>query len=367
MPLVIADAEKDLSAFIDLPYRLHKNTPWVPDLKAEVRALLSPGHPFTENGEMKLFTAWRDGICVGRVAAIINRLHNSYHNDNCGFFGFFECENNPETAAALISAAKNHLKSRGFDAMRGPMNPSTNHTCGMLYEGYELSPVIMMPWNPPYYHELMAACGMSKIKDVVSFIRYTKQNMSPRLEKILARIDRKTNIKLRPFDISHLDRDMQLMREIYNDAWSENWGFIPLSQRDIEADAKSLKPILKGEHGCIVEVDGVPAGVGLVIPNINEALAKTNGTLNPLNIIPFLWTLKHISLSRLITLGVKKEYRMLGLDLLLVRQAIRTAANLSWEGGELGWVLEDNIKMINIIEETGGHIYKRFRIYQCAL
>ncbi|MDD4003630.1 MAG: hypothetical protein PHW69_00310 [Elusimicrobiaceae bacterium] len=367
MPLELADGEDHLPEFIELPYRLHKNTPWVPELKAETRALLSPGHPFAENGELKLFIALRDGVCAGRIAAVVNRLHNTFHNDRCGFFGFFECENNPETAGMLIGAVKEFLGTRGLGAMRGPMNPSTNHTCGMLCEGYDLPPVIMMPWNPSYYHELMASCGLEKVKDVVSFIRYTKQDMSPRLEKILARIDRKPNIKIRPFDISRLDKEMSLMREIYNDAWSENWGFIPLSRRDVEADAKSLKPILKGEHGTIVEVNGVPAGVGLVIPDINQALAKTRGSLTPLNLLPFLWQLKHITFSRLITLGVKKEYRMLGLDLLLVREAIRTAAKLGWDGGDLGWVLEDNVKMINIIEEVGGRLYKRFRIYQCPL
>lgn len=367
MPLELADAENSLAEFIDLPYRLHSGTPWVPELKAETRALLSPGHPFTEDGEIKLFLARRAGICVGRIAAIVNHRHNKYHADRCGFFGFFECENNPETARALVTQAKEYLKARGFDTFRGPMNPSTNYTCGMLVEGYDSKPVIMMPWNPPYYHDLMLRCGLEKVKDVVSFIRYTKQNMSPRLDKILARIDRKTNVTLRPFDISRLDREMELMREIYNDAWSENWGFVPLSRRDVEADAKSLKPILKGEHGTIVEVDGKPAGVGLVIPDINQALAKTKGSLTPLNIVPFLWALRNINFSRLITLGVKKEYRMLGLDLLLVRQAIRTAAKLGWEGGDLGWVLEDNVKMGNIIEEAGGKVYKRFRIYQCPL
>jgi hypothetical protein len=365
--ITVSPADNKLSAFVEFPYKLHAQEKcWVPEFKADVKDLLSPSHPFRKTGSINLFLAERDGKTVGRIAAIVNNSHNAIHNEKCGFFGFFECENDAETAKALISGAKEFLKARGMDIFRGPVNPSTNYSCGLLIEGNDLPPMMMMPWNPPYYAQLMQDCGLEKAKDLLAFIRKTDGNMSDRLLKILARIERK-GFKIRPFDINQLDREITIMREIYNDAWSENWGFVPLTAEEVEHDAKNLKLILKPGHGSVIDVEGEPAGVCLALPDVNLAMAKTKGSLNPLNIIPFLWTLKHLTQSRLITLGVKKKFRNLGLDLLLVRNVIESAKIYNWTHGELGWILEDNAKIISVIEEAGGTPYKRLRIYQSAL
>ncbi|MFA5161588.1 MAG: hypothetical protein WC421_05030 [Elusimicrobiales bacterium] len=356
--------EREISAFVDFQYELYKNDPyWIGDLKSSVRALLSLSHPFWKHAERKLWLACRQGRPVARIAAIINQTHNDFHNEKTGFFGFFETANDAEAARALVLKAEGWLKESGMDRMRGPVNPSTNDMCGLLISGFDSYPKVMMPYNPPYYGEMLEGCGLSKIKDLHAYIRFSEQPLSERIEKIISRIQTRKDWRAREIRLSDLGRELETVREIYNDAWSENWGFVPISREEMAFAAKELRPVLKPKYGCIIEVDNRPAAFSIVLPDINQALRPLRGELNPLNFIKLLVEMRRIRQSRLLMLGVRKEFRSRGFELILIKHAINTARECGWLHGELSWILEDNYKIISVIEEIGGRLYKKYRIY----
>jgi len=365
---IVPIGEKKLDKFIDVPYRIFAKDPfWVPELKDSVKALLSLNHPFWLHGSRKLFVAMQDGKPVGRIAAIINDNHNKYHNERCGFFGFFDTIDNSEVSYKLLYEAKSWLAQHGMDKMRGPMNPSTNESCGLLISGFESDPTVMMPYNPPYYVTHLEAAGFYKAKDLYAFIRFTEARTSERLEKIIQRAESKPNIRMRDIRLSSLEHELDTVRTIYNDAWSENWGFVPLTPEEITVLGKTLRPILKPEYACFIEVDNEPAAFALIIPDINVAIKPLGGSLNVLNVVPFLFRLSKIRQGRLMILGVKKAYRKRGLELLLIKRIIETARKCNWTHAELSWTLEDNDLINNIIEEAGGKLYKKYRIYETPL
>jgi len=370
MPLEIKEPdEKGLGAFVDFPYDLFRGHPyWVGDLKKEVLHLLELGHPFWRHGERKLFMACRDGRPLGRIAAIINSKHNAFHSDKCGFFGFFDCADEPEAAAGLFDAALQWLKTKGMDKVRGPVSPSTNEACGLLIDGFESPPMVMTPYNPPYYAALIEAAGFSKAKDLYAFQGFTKDGFPERMEKIIQRMTRGGKISIELVDIKRLTEALADLKNIYNAAWDANWGFVPMTNEEIDELARGLKPLLKPEYLYFARVDGQPAGFVLLLPDFNVALKHVNGALNPLNILPFLYKMfTPIKRGRLLALGIKKEFRNRGLELLLIKQAFASAAKMGWEYGDLSWTLEDNHAINNVIMAVGGKIYKRFRLYEKAL
>jgi len=367
----IPDAE--LSGFIDFPYSLFRTHPfWVGELKKDTRHLLSSGHPFWRHGEKKLFMAFSSGSGrekpVGRIAAIINSQHNAFHAEKCGFFGFFDCENSPEAAAALLDTACAWLKEKGMDLARGPVNPSTNETCGLLLEGFDSPPMVMMPYNPPYYLKLVETAGFAKSKDLYAFKCVVANGFPPRLEKIAARAMRGLNISIEPVDINNFKRAVAEFKEIYNSAWEKNWGFVPMTDAELDDMACALKPILKPDYLFFACVDGKPAGAALLLPDLNIPLAAARGSLNPFNLPPFLWKMKYkMNRGRMLTLGVKKEFRNRGLEILLIKQGLAAAKKMGWEYGEVSWTLEDNDKINNPILAVGATLYKKYRIYEKKL
>jgi ribosomal protein S18 acetylase RimI-like enzyme len=370
MPLEIrALDESGLGAFVDFPYRLFRgHSYWVGDLKKEVRHLLDLGHPFWRHGERKLFMAFRDGQPRGRIAAIINSKHNAFHAEKCGFFGFFDCADEPDAAAGLFDAALKWVRLKGMDLVRGPVNPSTNETCGLLIEGFDSPPMVMTPYNPPYYANLIEAAGFAKAKDLYAFQGFTKNGFPERLDKIVRRMTRDGKISLDLVNISRMDEALADLKDIYNTAWDKNWGFVPMTDEEIDELARGLKPLLKPEYLYFARVEGKPAGFVLLLPDFNTALKHVNGALNPLNIIPFLYKMfRPINRGRLLALGVKKEFRNRGLELLLIKQAFASAAKMGWEYGDLSWTLEDNDAINNAITAVGARVYKRFRLYEKAL
>jgi GNAT superfamily N-acetyltransferase len=362
-------AEKDLDVFIDYPYALFKDHPyWVGDLKRDVRHMLETGHPFWRHGVRKLFMVFRNGVPAGRIAAIVNHAHNNFHADRAGFFGFFDCENDKEAAAALFAAASAWLKTKGLDSIVGPVNPSTNETCGMLSEGFDFPPMVMMPYNPPYYLELAEAAGFAKAKDLYAYKYSVAQGIPERFEKILARANRDGKVTIHFADVKTLDKAIDEVKDVYNSAWEKNWGFVPMTAEEMDDLAKALKPMLKPEYLYFAHYEGKPAGFVLLLPDFNIALKHVGGALGPLNILPFLYRFSFkLNRGRMLTLGVKKEFRGKGIELVLIKQAILAAKKMGWEYGEMSWTLEDNPLINSVIEALGSTLYRKYRIYEKKL
>ena len=353
-----------LKEFIDFPFTLYKaNKFYTAELKSDTKHLLTKD-PFWQNAERELFLAERDGKTVGRIAAITNANHNKHWQDNIGFFGFFDCENDPEAAKALTDAAAKWLKQKGKDAMRGPVNPSTNHTCGVLLDSFDSMPCIMMPYNFPYYDALLKTAGFEKAKDLLAFDRTDKNEFSPRMTKIIARILKNPDIVMRPVNLKDFDNEVKTIREIYNAAWSNNYGFVPITEAEIEQTAKQLKMIVKPELTCMIEIKGEPAGFAISIPNMNHIFKILGGSLNPFKLPKALWAWHKIHDCRMIMLGVHPDHRSRGLELLLVKHVVDNGVKKGWNKAELSWMLEDNKAIISVIEEAGCYKTKTYRIYQ---
>ncbi len=354
----------NLKEFIDFPFDLYKGSQFfVAELKSETKHLLTDD-PFWQNAEKELFLAKKDGKTVGRIAAITNSNHNKHWQDNIGFFGFFDCEDDEQTAKALTDAAVNWLKQKGKDAVRGPVNPSTNHTCGVLIDSFDSMPCIMMPYNYPYYDKLLKACGFEKAKDLLAFDRTDKNEFSPRMQKIINRILKNPDIKMRPVNLKDFDREVKTIREIYNASWSQNYGFVPITEAEIAQTAKQLKMIVKPELTCMIEIKGEPAGFAIAIPNMNRVFKVLGGWLNPLKLPKALLTWHKIRDCRMIMLGVHPDHRSRGLELLLIKHVVDNGIKKGWNKAELSWMLEDNKAIISVIEEAGCYKTKTYRIYQ---
>lgn len=355
-----------IADFVDLPYNLFKDDKnWVGELKKDTTRLLSISHPFWLHAERELFVAYREGQPVGRIAAIINRAHNSFHGENCGFFGFFDCENNAETAKKLFSAAEQYLRNKGMDKAIGPVNPSTNETCGVLIDSFDIPPMIMMPYNPPYYTELIESAGYQKAKDLYAYKLAVKDGLPERYEKLLRRIQQSNSLlTIQKANLSDIRSEIIKVKDIYNNAWEKNWGFVPMTDAEFEDLASSVKDILKPDYLYFANTEGETVGFVLLLPNLNHALKAVNGKLTIFNFLKFVYLMKYKVFSgRLLTLGVKKEFRNKGIELLLIKQAIESAAANNWEYGEMSWTLEDNAKINKTIESIGGEKYRTYRLY----
>lgn len=359
---------RDLTAFIDFPFTLYKEDPcWVGELKTDTRHLLDDKNPFWHNASRALFMAYEGKKPVGRIMALVNRAHNEYHKENIGFFGFFDSINDEQVACALFEAATRWLKEQGVRAVRGPASPSSNHVYGLLVEGFDRMPAIMMPYNYPYYATLVEKAGFTKAKDLLAFHRTKDDKFSERFLKVCARCERAKGVTLRRLNLHRIDQEAEIIRAIYNKAWAENWGFVPLTAQEIADIVKELKPIIRPEGTCVIEENGVPAGFYICIPNMNHVLRELKGSLkNPWRVLKALWAWKRIKDARLIMLGVLPEFRKRGLDLILIKHII-THGVAVWNEAELSWVLEDNAGMIRGIDECGCHLSKRYRVYQKPL
>jgi len=355
----------NIDEFIGLPFKLYKGNPfYIPELKINTKYLLTK-NPFWLHAQREFFIAKRGGRTVGRVAAIINKNHNEHWGDKMGFFGFFECEDNKETAAALINAASAWLKERGCDRLRGPLNPGTNHNCGVLLDNFDKEPVIMMPYNPPYYDGILQGAGLKKAKDLLAFDRTDKDRFSPRMQKIIERILKNPSIKIREIDLKNFEAEVETVRQIYNASWSQNWGFVPIAGAEIQDIAKQLKLIIRPELTCVIEYDGKPAGFSICAPNMNRALKILGGSLaNPFKLIRALFAWRKIKDCRMLMLGVHPDYRGKGLELLLVRSIVVGGLANGWQKAELSWLLEDNHAIIQTVEESGCTRTQSYRIYE---
>jgi len=361
-----------LDQFIKFPFQLYKNTPyekfWVPPLISESKKLLSSGNPFWKHAKIKIFLAQDNGKIVGRCAAIIDQNHIEVHNEKCGFFGFFDCINDIIVAKSLLDEVKKFLKSEGMEIIKGPANPSANDEYGLLIDGFDSSPVIMMTYNPPYYIDLIEKSGFKKAKDLYAWIRSAHDDAPPRIARIVEMVKKRENIKVRPLDIKNFQRDVQHFKDIYNSAWEKNWGFVALTDEEIDYMAEGLKPMVDPRIFHFLEVNGVPVAATLAVPDYNFVLKKLDGKMGPVGIIKFLYWRKKIKLIRLMALGVKKEFRGKGLEAVLYHEILQACRKYGYPlGGELSWTLEDNDPINKGIEAMGGVLYKKYRIYEDKL
>ncbi len=360
-------SKKDLNEFIRFPWKVYQGDPnWVPPLLSEMKFVFGDKNPFFKHAEAAYFIARRNGDIVGRVAAILDRNHINVHNEQAGFFGFFECLPDPAIARGLLDSAAAWLKERGIECMRGPMNPSANDECGFLLEGVDSPPMIMMTYTPAYYLEYMEQCGLVKAKDLFAYISVIADvSAGKRLERLAASIkERMPGLVVRPADMKNFRRELDAVKEIYNSAWSHNWGFVPMTDEEIESMAKRLKPLIVPELLLMVEVDGKPAAFYMAVPDYNQVLKKINGKLGPVEMIKFLWYSRTISDIRVLTMGVKEEYRKRGIEALLYLESFKAAMRKGYKRAEMSWVLEDNALMQKGCEFMGGKLYKKYRIYE---
>lgn len=372
--IVAVENGRDLRRFVDFPYRLFANgyPQWVPPLRASViDALDTAKNPFYRNADRGLFLAIRGGAIVGRIAAVENRAHNVFHEDRVGFWGFFECRDDPEAARALFLAAELWLAARGLDTMRGPMNPSTNYECGLLVDGFENRPTFMTAWNPPYYSALCEAAGLEKSKDLIG-LWFTVDVPSFEIPAHLVRqTDRalsRGRITFRDVEPSKFDREVTLCWEIYNNAWERNWGFVPMSEVEFRHMAKDMKHLVSGRLSFMAYVDGQPAGFMLAVPDYNEPLHRNrNGSLFPLGLVRMLWFKRRARRYRILALGVKSAFRSRSLLAVFTSEIMRRGVQMRGDGAEASWLLEDNTLIVKPLRAAGATDRMRWRIYDRAI
>ncbi len=359
---------RGLERFIAFPYDHYRGHPlWVPQLRMDVRTLLSPKkNPFFQHAEVQCFVGQSDGRTVGRIAAIRNDAHNREHNDRVGFYGFFESVDDQAVANALFDAAAGWLRPRGFDTMRGPMNPSVNDDCGLLVQGFETPPALMMPYNPRSYIALHEAHGFRKAKDLIA-LESTSSPVPERLTRAAHLLAERKGITLRRLDMKRFAAEVELVKALYNEAWEKNWGFVPLTDAEIDHLAKQLKPVVVPDLVCFAERGGKVIGFGVALPDLNVALKHNpSGRLFP-GIVKILWHSRHIGRIRVMLLGVLKEYRGTGVDALMYHWIWEKSAAKGYRWAEAGWILEDNAPMLNAALRLGFSPYKTYRIYDKAL
>lgn len=361
----------ELREFIRLPFRIYADDPhWVPPLDADVAAALSPSHPFHRHADVQCFLARRGGRVAGRIAAIHNRTYVEFHEEQVGFFGLFECDDDSAAAHALLAAAEEWLRARGLTACRGPFNLSTNDELwspGILIDGFDAPPVVMMGHGRPYYARLVEAAGYEKSRDLLAYWVDIETAGMERLTRALDRIRRRTDVTLRPIEMKRLAVEVDLIQSIYNSAWERNWGFVPMSREEIDHMAKALKPVVNPELCLIVEKDGEAIGFALGLPDYNQVLRHLGGKLLPFGWLKFLWYRRRITVTRVLTLGLRPEYRGRGIDALMIHELFLAGDRAGAGRGECSWILEDNLEMRNGLERMNAEAYKTYRVYGKAL
>lgn len=365
-----------LKAFIRLPHRLYANDPaWVPPLDLERKAHLSPRqNPFFEHGEAALFLAFRGEVPVGRISAQIDRLHLDRHQDGTGFFGFLEAEDDGTVFAALFEAAAEWLRTRGMRRMRGPFGFSINQESGLLVEGFAHPPVVMMGHARPYYDERVKACGLRKVMDLIAYDYPGLQPVPAAMARMLERLKAKGVLSVRPMNKRRLREELSLIMDIFNDAWAENWGFVPFTEREIRKLGDELKLIVDERDVWIAEYKGEPAAMVVTLPDINGYIRDFGGRLLPFNWLKLIWRLKFggpPEMVRMPLMGVRRRYHNTAVGsalALAVIDAVRFHhADRGVQRGELSWILETNTRMRHMIEALGGVPYKTYRIYEKAI
>ena len=363
----------DLKRFIEFPYRLRRDDPqWVPPLRFERRAFLDRSkNPWFEHAEAELFLCEREGEVIGRITAHIDHRWDEFQGGADGMFGFFDSVEDPFVVAALLDAAKGWLAERGRQRMLGPMDFTMNDECGILIEGYDEPSMILEPWHPPYYSRLLSEQGLTKRIDLLMWeLWFGKLKEGTELHPLIhaaAAKSREEGVVLRGMRKRDMTAEVARFMDVYNEAWGDNWGFVPITQAEVAFQAKNLKPVLDEDWAMIAEKDGEVVGAALTLPDVEQALAKMNGRLLPVGWWHFVRRKRYIDRLRVFALGVKHDYQHLGVAAALYERHVQTAATVGPRGGHMGWILETNDPMNRAMEGMGGRVVQRYRIYEAPL
>lgn len=365
--------KRDRITFIKSQWLFYQNDPnWVPPMIRDRYKLIdTENNPFYKHSELRLFLAYCRNEIVGRIAGIINHNHNSTHNDKTAFFGFFDCINDTDVAKKLLESVENWLYQKGFDTVIGPTNPSINDEIGMLVDGFDSPPILMMTYNPRYYNDLLENCGYSKAKDVYAYLLEPSTFINEKAVRMQEIIKKRYEIVISEVDLKNktqFKKDVQTLKEIYNSAWVPNWGFVKWTDEEFDYIAKDLKMIAEPKLALIVEAKSKIAGFGLALPNINECLIynRSGSTIGAL--FHILTKKRNIKFIRIIALGIMPEFQKKGIDAILYYELGTRAINLGYRFGEASWILEDNEMMNRALTSTmGGKVYKTYRLYQKKL
>jgi GNAT superfamily N-acetyltransferase len=370
MPKLIiqpAVTRREKKQFLELPWLTNRGDPhWIPPLRQNQEEMVGyRRNPFYDDAEGQTFLALSDGKPVGRVMAILNHAHNRVHKENRGFFGFFESIDDQEVAAGLFAAVRGWFQERNITALRGPMNPSMNHECGLLVEGFDTPPFFMMTHNPPYYQRLIENCGFAKVEDMFAFHGRTDmlQALDKKLGFIVEECRKRFDIKLRRMDRKNFGRDVRLFLDIYNQALVGTWGFVPMSTAEIDHMAAGMKQLIAPEMTTIAEIDGRPVGCQFGLLDYNTRIKQIDGRLFPFGFLRLLWNKRAIKRVRLISTNVIPEYQKWGLGLVIAARLVPEVRDWGIEEVEFSWVLESNKLSYGTLKRGGAQITKRYRIF----
>lgn len=365
-------SKKDVKKYIDFPHDLYKDDAYyVPELfMAQKEMFDKKKYPFYEYGSARSFLAYRDNKIVGRISAIANHRYNEYHKSNIGFFGFFDCINDQSVANALFDEAISALAEFKFDGIMGPTNFTTNETAGLLVDGFEDAPKVMMTYNAPYYHDLVSNYGFVKEMDLLAYTIPTK-TVSERHVKFCDALEerlKRKGITIRNINLKNFKSEVTKVKRIYNSAWENNWGFVPFTDAEFKHLADGLKMLVNPKFAFIAEHDGKAIGFAISLPNINEITKGfKKGRLLPFNIFKLLLGKNKTKEVRTVALGVQEDYRKKGIDAVFYAKSIIAAKELKLKAGEASWILENNPEMNNALENMGGKVYKTYRLFKKSL
>ena len=370
--VVPMEGRRGLRQFIRLPWSLYRDDPaWVPPLLMERHQHLSSRNPFFEHANCRFWLAYRGATLVGRISAQVDQLHLKRYEDSTGFFGLLEAEDEAETFRALMNTAETWLLDQGMRRILGPFNLSINQECGLLVEGFGTPPSVMMGHARPYYSARIEENGYRKEKDLLAYHIHSDFQLTRAMRLVIKRA--KKRVHLRPIRKSIFKEELRILQDIFEDAWSQNWGFVPFTKAEFEHMGKSFKLLLPDDQVQIAEVDGVPAAFMVAVPNVNEAIKDLDGKLFPLGWLKLLWRLKvaYPKSVRVALMGVRQRDQNSRLGAALAVMAVEAARPPAVKRGvlsaEMSWILDDNMGMRSIIESLGGEVYKRYRIYSKEL
>lgn len=360
------ETKKDLKKFIRFPWQVYKgDSNWVPPLIVDIKEKLDKKkNPFFEHADMDIFLAYKNNEVTGRIAAIVDENYNKFHNERVVSFGLYESYNDLETAKSLLDKVSEWGREREMEMLRGPMNLSMNDECAFLAKGFDSPPVIMMTYNPEYYIEIMAKCGLVKAKDLYAFFMTRDHETAEKVEKIVEKTKKESTITLRTIDMKNIEEEAERVKFIYNDAWEKNWGFVPWTEKEMDYIVKKLKQLADPSLVIFAEDQGRPIGFAFGIPNYNEVTKRMNGRLFPLGIIKFLYYRKKIKSMRAVVFGILKEYRLTGVSYLLYSELEKNGMAGGYEWCEMSWQLEDNEPINRFVASIGGKVYKIYRIFE---
>jgi hypothetical protein len=360
---------RDVMRFLKVSYRIYRDDPnWVAPLLMDLKKVFTDANPLFEHAVMQLWIATRSGQDVGRIACIIDRNHNHVSKEPAAFFGFFESVDDSAVSRRLFETVSGWTRQAGLQRLLGPMNPTSNDECGLLIEGFDSPPVIMMTYNPRYYITLVEAAGFRKAKDLLAFHMDLAKIPMDRLGRIATKIkQRNPNLVFRPVRRKTLQQDLAKIKEVYNAAWEDNWGFVPMTDAEVDFMAARLKPLLMEGLIWLAEVGAEPVAFLLAMPDYNIPLKPLQGRLltpKLLGFIPYLLGWKYPPRTRVITLGVKHAYRAKGLESAMLIEGLRVGMGVGVTESEASWILEDNVMMCRMLEAIGGRAYKTYRLYE---